>query len=142
MTQPLRAVRSDRNVPIMAQSFFDQMGGEPVLRAVINDFIDRVFDDVMIGFFFRNASRERIKEMEYQLAAEMLGAPLTYSGRPLDRAHQRHRIMGGQFARRTTILEETLRDHGVADAIAQALLDHNERLRPLITSNDAGECTP
>ena len=36
---------------------FEQLGGEVKLRAVIDTFIDRVFADRMIGFFFRNADQ-------------------------------------------------------------------------------------
>ena len=43
--------------------------GEERLRAVIDEFVDRMFDDLMIGFFFRKASKARIKEMELQHAA-------------------------------------------------------------------------
>jgi len=57
-------------------SLFQRLGGEAKLREIIDAFIDRVFADRMIGFFFRNADRERIKEMEFQLAAEFLGAEI------------------------------------------------------------------
>ncbi|MGZ8521739.1 MAG: globin domain-containing protein, partial [Candidatus Binatia bacterium] len=79
---------------------FEQLGGEVKLRAVIDTFVDRVFADRMIGFFFRNADKARIKEMEYQLAAGFFGAPVEYHGRPLDQVHAKHPIMGGHFARR------------------------------------------
>jgi hemoglobin len=119
---------------------YQTLGGEPAVRAIIDDFVERVFADVMIGFFFRNAAKARIKEMEFQLAAQMLGADIVYGGRPLDQAHHRHRIMGGQFARRKQILRETLADHGVPEAIAQRWLEHTDALRPLITGEADHEC--
>ena len=88
----------------MAQTLFEQLGGESRLREIIGAFIDRVFADRMIGFFFRNADSNRIKEMEYQLTARFLGADVEYQGRPLDEVHAKHPIMGGQFARRLQIL--------------------------------------
>jgi truncated hemoglobin YjbI len=71
----------------MGQNFFEQLGSEQELRTIIDTFIDRVFDDRMIGFFFRNADRQRIKDMEYQLTAHFLGAGVEYQGRPLDQVH-------------------------------------------------------
>ena len=53
-----------------ASNDYDRLGGEMALRALINDFVATVFDDVMIGFFFRNANRARLEEMEYQHAAQ------------------------------------------------------------------------
>lgn len=126
----------------MAETLFEQVGGETKLRAIIGVFIDRVFEDRMIGFFFRNADRARIKEMEYQLTAEFLGAPVEYTGRRLDLAHAKHPIMGGQFARRLKILGDTLEDFQVPAAVRDAWLEHNERLRALITPNRGSDCDP
>ena len=123
-------------------SYFDQLGGEPELRKIIDTFIDRVFADRMIGFFFRKADKDRIKEMEYQLAASSLGANIEYQGRPLQRAHARHPIMGGHFARRKQILKETLDSYKVAENIKDAWLKHTEDLRPLITSQAGSGCDP
>lgn len=123
-------------------SLFQRLGGEEKLRAIIDTFIDRVFADRMIGFFFRNADRARIKEMEYQLVAEFLGADVKYSGRPLDKAHAKHPIMGGQFARRRQIFKETLEFFQVQEEITTALLNHTDALRPLITPEIGSACDP
>jgi hemoglobin len=126
----------------MAESLFEKLGGESGLRAIVNAFIDRVFEDRMIGFFFRNADRARIKEMEYQLAASFLGADIKYTGRPLGKAHVNHPIMGGHFARRRQILKETLEVYQVAEEIKAAWLHHTDSLRPLITPEAGSGCDP
>jgi hemoglobin len=126
----------------MATTLFEELGGETALRPIIDRFVDRVFDDVMIGFFFRNARRERIKQKEYEFAAQHLGAPVEYTGRPLDQAHRAHPIMGGQFARRLTILKQTLDEAGVPEHIKAHWLAHTEALRPLVTADAAAECDP
>jgi hemoglobin len=127
---------------IMASSLFEKLGGEPKLREIIDTFIDRVFEDRMIGFFFRNADRARIKKFEYQLAAGFLGAPVTYQGRPLDQAHAKHPIMGGHFARRRQILKETLEFYQVPEDVMRAWLEHTDALRPLITTQTDSTCDP
>jgi len=124
------------------KSPFEQLGGEVCLRRIIGDFIDRVFADRMIGFFFRQADKERIKELEYQLAAEFLGGAVKYQGRPLDQVHRKHPIMGGHFARRKQILKETLEFHAVPESIKTAWLQHTEDLRALITAQAGSECDP
>jgi hemoglobin len=126
----------------MAESLFEKLGGESRLRAIVNAFIDRVFEDRMIGFFFRNADRARIKEMEYQLAASFLGADIKYTGKPLGKAHVNHPIMGGHFARRRQILKETLEAYQVGEEIKAAWLDHTDSLRPLITPEAGSGCDP
>lgn len=126
----------------MAETLYGQLGGEERLRQIIDTFIDRVFDDRMIGFFFRNADRRRIKEMEFQLVARFLGADVEYRGRPLDEVHARHPIMGGQFARRLQILSETLDYYEVPRPIRDAWIEHNESLRHLITGDAGSDCDP
>lgn len=127
---------------IMASSLFEKLGGEPKLREIIDTFIDRVFEDRMIGFFFRNADRARIKKFEYQLAAGFLGAPVKYQGRPLDQVHAKHPIMGGHFARRRQILKETLEFYHVPEEIMGAWLEHTDALRALITPQTDSTCDP
>ena len=125
-----------------AKTLFHRLGGETKLREIIDCFIDRVFDDRMIGFFFRHADRARLKEMEYQLTAEFLGANIKYSGRPLGKVHANHPIMGGQFARRRQIFKETLEIFQVPEEIKTALLNHTDALRPLITPEPGSDCDP
>lgn len=110
------------------------------MRKIVDAFVDRVFDDMMIGFFFRNASRERVKEFEYQHAAEFLGADVVYEGKPLGAAHAAHPIRGGHFERRKEILRQTLVAHAVPDDIVNAWLAHTESLRAEITGDPGSEC--
>jgi truncated hemoglobin YjbI len=124
----------------MEQTLFEQLGAESSLRAIIDTFIDRVFDDRMIGFFFRHSDRQRIKEMEYQLVAHFLGAEVQYQGRPLDQVHAKHPIMGGHFDRRRQILKETLDFYHVSEPIKEAWLAHTDQLRPLITPEQDSAC--
>lgn len=126
----------------MAETLYDRLGGEAKLRRIIDTFIDRVFADRMIGFFFRNADKSRIKEMEFQFTARFLGANVEYQGRALDEAHAKHPIMGGQFMRRLTILRETLDEYDVPKEIRDAWLSHTESLRSLITRDAGSDCDP
>ena len=126
----------------MTTTLYEQLGGEEKLRQIIDSFIDRVFEDRMIGFFFRNADKRRIKEMEFQLTARFLGADIEYQGRPLDEVHAKHPIMGGQFARRLQILSETLEYYEVPKHIRDAWIEHTESLRPLITRDAGSDCDP
>ena len=121
-------------------SLFEQLGGENALREIVDTFIDRVFADRMIGFFFRKANKQRIKLMEYQLAAHFLGAGTPYEGQPLDRVHAKHPIMGGHFARRRQILIETLEFYNAPEAVKQAWLKHTDDMRPLITDQSGSGC--
>jgi hemoglobin len=115
--------------------------GPDALRAILEDFYDRVFTDPMIGFLFSGSDRARLVQKEWELSAAMLGGPVRYTGRPMRQAHARSPILGGHFARRQQILRETLADHGVAEDIAAEWLRHNDRLRPQVTADAGSECS-
>ena len=123
-------------------TLFDELGGEAALRPIIDRFVDRVFDDAMIGFFFRNTTRQRVKEKEYEFAARHLGANVPYTGKPIRDAHAPHPIMGGQFNRRLQILKETLEEFGVPEHIRAHFIDNTEKLRGQVTRNTGNLCDP
>jgi truncated hemoglobin YjbI len=124
----------------MTETLYEQVGGESKVRAIIDRLVERMTSDMMIGFFFRNTDRDRLRELEFQHAAEFLGAPVTYEGRALDKAHKRHGIAGGQFARRRQILKEVLEEHGVSEPIREAWLQHTDAQRDLITRDVDNAC--
>ena len=126
----------------MPDTLYDKLGGEAKLRQIIDTFVDRVFEDRMIGFFFQRADRERIKEMEFQHTANFLGADIEYQGLPLHVAHSKHPIMGGQFMRRLQILRETLDEYDVPQEVRDVWISHTESLRHLITRDAGSDCDP
>ncbi|MCA9530727.1 MAG: hypothetical protein KC543_11370 [Myxococcales bacterium] len=121
-------------------SLFDDIGGEAALRPLIDDFIDRCFDDVMIGFIFQRADRARIKRFEYEHAAHLLGAGTPYTGRDLAAVHRKHRILSGQFGRRRQILIEVCDDRGVPMRVRDSWIAAQEALRDQITPETSSTC--
>ncbi len=113
-------------------SDYRRIGGEGPLRTIIDDFVDRVFDDVMIGFMFKGRSRERLREMEYQHAGAHLGGPQRYRGRDIAAVHAPLPIMGGHFLRRRKILQDTLEAHAVPADVATRWLAEVDRLRDAV----------
>ena len=124
------------------RSLFEELGGEPVLRRIIDRFIDRVCSDIMIGFFFRKVDRERLKAKEYEFAARHLGADVPYTGRSIAEAHASHPIMGGQFMRRLQILKDTLEEFDVPEPVKVHWVEHTEKLRSAVTRDSGGRCDP
>jgi hemoglobin len=122
-------------------TLFELAGGEAKLRAVVADFYDHVLSDIMIGFFFRHADKQRLIDKEYELAARMLGAPgVRYTGKPMREAHAAHRIMGGQFERRVQLLREAMQRADLPEAVQKAWLEHTYALRPQITAQAGSSC--
>lgn len=123
----------------MSQTLFDKIGSD-ALRAVIETFYQRVFDDVMIGFLFFGKDRRRLIDKEFEFTANFLGGDVAYTGKPMRAAHARAPIMGGHFDRRLRILEETLAAHAVNAEVQAAWLGHTRALRALVTQDPSGAC--
>ena len=121
-------------------SMFDKIGPEK-LRAVIVDFYDRVFADVMIGFHFAGKDKQRLIDKEFELAARMLGAShIEYTGKTMREAHAKHAILGGQFDRRRKILEDVLEAHGIDPEVRAQWIDHTNAMRSQITADKDSNC--
>ncbi|HEY1550221.1 MAG TPA: group 1 truncated hemoglobin [Kofleriaceae bacterium] len=119
---------------------FDKIGADK-LRAVLADFYDRVFADVMIGFLFVGKDKARLIQLEWELASRMLGASdVAYTGRPMRVAHAQSPIFGGHFERRLQILRETMRDHDIDAEVQREWLEHSQALRSQITKDKGSEC--
>lgn len=137
----LGRARISQSGGVATLALLEAAGGLEGLERVVTSFYDAVFEDAMIGFFFRELDKASLIRREVELAARMLGAEhVQYTGRPLRQAHARHPIMGGQFDRRTQLLREAMAKHHLPESVQAAWLDHTERLRPLITRDAKAEC--
>lgn len=117
---------------------YEQLGGEPVLRLIIDRFVDRVFADRIIGFFFEGKDRARIKAHEFEHAARTLGAAVAYTGRPVGVVHPPLRINAGQFRRRLAILRQEIERAGVSAEITELWINSEQRLLSVVT--DGTDC--
>jgi hemoglobin len=115
-------------------SLFDRIGAEE-LRAVVTDFYDRVFADVMIGYMFEGKDRQRLIDMECELTGRFLGGAVRYSGKRMVEVHRPLQIFGGHFDRRLQILKNTLRDHQVDPAVVEAWIEHQLALRDQVVAS-------
>lgn len=119
-------------------SDWERLGGEEGVGRLVDAFLDRVFDDFIIGFFFEGRDHARIRHLEKAHARVHLGGPGGYPGRSLAGAHRPLRINRGHFRRRLAILRTVLQEHGVPEAVIDRWIAHDRRLEPAIT--DGTDC--
>ena len=118
---------------------YETIGGNPALERIVSVFIDRVFADPIIGFFFTGKDRDRILRHEIAFAARHLGGPANYTGRPIGEVHRPLRINRGQFRRRMAILRTVLGQQDVPSEIIERWVASESALIALIT--DGSDCT-
>lgn len=120
-------------------TLFEKIGGDR-LRAVLTDFYDAIFDDVMIGFLFVGKDKQRLIDKEWEFAASMLGGNVRYTGKGIRAAHARSPILGGHFERRLQLLREALAAHDVPEEVVTAWMEHSERMRHMVTADRGSDC--
>ncbi|MEK7434314.1 MAG: group 1 truncated hemoglobin [Cyanobacteriota bacterium] len=119
---------------------YEQIGGLEKLQLIVDEFVDTMFNDIMIGFFFSKIDKNRVKQKEFEFLAEFLGADIVYTGEPIKEVHQKHNIMGGQFSRRKQILKETLEKNLINNEIIEKIMEHTENFRMSIAKTKNSDC--
>jgi hemoglobin len=81
--------------PLNEDALYYRLGGDPVLRALLDTFYDKVFSHPLIGRLF-TSEKEVIKEKQRLFLTQFLGGPQLYNaqyGHPRMRArHMPHAI--------------------------------------------------
>jgi truncated hemoglobin YjbI len=116
-------------------SLYDEVGGEAGLRRVLRALYDRLFDDMMIGFFFAGKDKEKLIEHQLWFTARFLGGPSKYEGRSLPDAHAPFAILPAHFDRRHQILREVLEAQKVPDAVRDEWLRVDQSLKHAIVKS-------
>jgi hemoglobin len=110
---------------------YEQIGAER-LAAIVQSFYEKVFQDPMLAHFFMNIDHEHLVAMQVDFVSSMLGGPQRYRGKPLETLHDTMIIRPPHFRRRQRILQETMEEFGLDEAVIAMWLKQEERLKPLI----------
>jgi truncated hemoglobin YjbI len=113
-------------------SLYDDIGGEPAIRAVLRTLYDRLFADLLVGFLFAGKDKETLIEHQLWFTARFLGGPSRYEGRPLPEAHAALPLLPGHFDRRHHLLAEALAEHRAPAHVADEWLRVDASLRTAV----------
>lgn len=123
----------------MGVTLYDDIGGAPVVRAVLDAFYSRVLADATLSHYFLGVDLERHKRMQAGFFAAALGGPDTYTGRGLAEAHHRTRRRGldaRAFDRFVRLFTRVLVDRGMTDAQVAEWLAVLHAARPHVLGAD------
>ena len=104
------------------QTLFQHIGGEETIKKLITPFYQKVFTDSILGPFFVNTSLEKLTRMQEQFFTIALGGPEPDTEISLFQAHQGRGIQQEHLTRFTEHLLDTLREVGVDDNDASAVV--------------------
>jgi hemoglobin len=113
-------------------SLYDQLGGEPGVSAIADDFYDRISTDDLLGKWFVDVNGAGIRFHLRAYLTVALGGPEEYSGRSLRVAHQGLRISVEAWNRMLVLLAESFRSGAVDDRLNSEVIAIISTLRAVI----------
>lgn len=78
-------------------SIYDSIGGDPAVRAAVDDFYARILADARLAPFFTGTDLQRLKAHQRAFIAAAIGGPEVFGGRDMASAHAGLGIGDGDF---------------------------------------------
>ena len=123
------------------QTLYDRLGERDGIRAVVDDFYDRLLDDEELGPFFEDADMELLRRTQTDFLCEAAGGPETYDAAPVREAHLHVPFEPEHIERAVALLEESLDEFDVpeedAEVVVGAVAQYEADL--LASPNDASD---
>lgn len=114
------------------ETLYSRLGGHEAIRAVVDDFYDRLLADEELGPFFNDADIEILRQTQTDFLCEAAGGPETYDAAPVREAHLHIPLTQGHIQRAVELLNESLDEFDVpdedAEQIVQAIAVYEEDL--------------
>ena len=128
LDEAMKALWQDTEKP----SLFTRLGGEPAVKAVVDDFITRTLANPKVNFTRKGLPGEweaseanvtRLKKLVTALVVEVTGGPKGYAGRDMKTTHKGMKITDAEFDAMAGDLKETLDKFKVPAAEQKELFD-------------------
>lgn len=122
------------------ETLYERLGGHDGIRAVVDDFYDRLLDDDELGPFFADAHMEKLRQTQTDFLCETAGGPETYDAEPVREAHLHIPFTPDHIQRAIELLYESLAEFNVpgedAEAVVQAVAEYEQDLLARPNDND------
>ena len=79
------------------QNLYEKLGGEATIKAVVEEFYERVLADGNLAPIFKNTDMANLKRHQALFISQVLGGPKEYDGRTLYQSHKDLAVTDGQF---------------------------------------------
>jgi len=104
------------------ETLYDRLGGHDGIRAVVDDFYDRVLADEQLAPYFEDMDMEALRTHQVQFVSAVAGGPVEYTGADMREAHAHMDITAADFDLVGQYLQSALEDNGVPDEHVEAIM--------------------
>lgn len=78
-------------------TLYEQIGGEPVLRKTVEEFVVIMEQDDRINFAFGNTDITKFKQLLFEQLCNITGGPCRYTGRTMKESHEKMEVDNAMF---------------------------------------------
>ena len=78
-------------------TLYEQMGGEPKMRAIAAEFTRVLLADERTNFTFAETDLDKFTQLFYEQLSEVTGGPVKYTGRSMRESHDKLNITNEMF---------------------------------------------
>ncbi len=78
-------------------TLYEQIGGEPVLRKTVEEFVVIMEKDDRINFAFGNTDITKFKQLLFEQMCNITGGPCKYTGRTMKESHEKLAVNNVMF---------------------------------------------
>lgn len=115
-------------------SLFEQLGGSEAIKAIVDQFYERVLADSVLKPYFAKINIERLKGRQTMFFTQVLGGPAVYKGRDINKAQEKLAVEPMHFDLVAGHLIETLKSLGVSPQYIEAVIQVITPLAPDIVN--------
>lgn len=106
----------------MEQTLYQAIGGLPTLQKAHKIFYDKIYVHDWLKQFFEGHEQKAIEDRQTSFMAEKMGGPDPYPGKEIKMVHETMYITQELFDIRHALLEESLKEAGVAEKLRERWL--------------------
>ncbi|WP_340100706.1 group 1 truncated hemoglobin [Salinibaculum salinum] len=114
------------------ETVYERLGQREGIRAVVDDFYDRLLADDELGSFFDEADLEKLRRTQTDFLCDAAGGPETYDAAPVRQAHLHIPFTPEHIQRAVELLDESLDHYDVseddAELVVQAVATYEQDL--------------
>lgn len=94
-------------------SLYERLGGEPGVRKIVNDVLDKNLNNPVIGHHFRKVDMDKLKQLVFEFFSMGTGGTHVYTGRDMRTTHTNLNISEEDFLRANHDTLLALEENGV-----------------------------
>lgn len=113
-------------------TLYDQLGGQPAIAQVVDDFYKRVLADDTVNHFFAHTDMEKQRRHQTAFISYAVGGPNSYSGRSMEKAHSGLNLQPEHFDAIAQHLGESLTEHGVSSEDIDTVMNRVSELKEAV----------